>query len=280
MSELEKQKKRYAVKKAKNRLFKIIMICIIALGLILCISPYIMNHVVMPYSIEKANESALKVNAEQIKANRERIAKGYNSSDIHESNSKESQTQSEDNIRSENSYESSSDDSNISYDPMNIRSVDRVPIDVEVNRNYLVSQLVIPSVGLNIPVLEGLTNENLNVASGTMKPGQTPGKGNYAIAGHHMLDENLLFTPLMRVQKFDSVYLTDKEYVYEYVVTDTFIVPPTEGQVIDDSQGAGIITLVTCSDPAGTNRWIVRGKFLKSYRLDKASQLVKSYIQI
>lgn len=254
--------------------------CILLVGLILCSSPYIMNHVVMPYSIEKANQSALKVDADQIKANRERIAKGYNSSDIHGSNSQESQSQSEDYNKSENDYDSPSDDSNISYNPMNIKSVDRVPIDAEVNRHYLVSQLVIPSVGLNIPVLEGLTNENLNVASGTMKPGQTPGKGNYAIAGHHMLDENLLFTPLMRVQKFDSVYLTDKEYVYEYVVTDTFIVPPTEGQVIDDSQGEGIITLITCSDPAGTNRWIVRGKFMKSYPVDKANQEIKMAIQI
>ncbi len=155
-----------------------------------------------------------------------------------------------------------------------------MPLGTEINPDYLVGQLVIPSVGLNIAVLEGLTNENLDVASGTMKPGQVLGKGNYAIAGHHMIDEDLLFTPLMNVRDFDTIYITDKARVYKYVVTDTFIVPPTEGQVINDDQGKGIITLVTCSNPEGTNRWIVRGKFMKSYPVNQANQEIKEAIQI
>lgn len=152
----------------------------------------------------------------------------------------------------------------ISYDPSAIQSLSRIPKFQEVNMNFLVGYIQIPEVNLELPVLEGLTNENLNVATGTMKPGQEMGKRNYAIAGHHMPNENLLFSPLMRVKKGNLAYLTDKDRTYVYKVTKTEVLSINRGDVIEDSEGDKIITLITCTDIQGTARWMVRGKLIKN----------------
>src|SRR5699024_11149761 len=82
--------------------------------------------------------------------------------------------------------------------------------------DYMIGEIYVPDVGIHIPILEGLTNENLWLASATMKPNQVMGEGNYAIAGHYMLDKSLLFTPLENSQEGQKVYITYKRTVYEY----------------------------------------------------------------
>lgn len=46
---------------------------------------------------------------------------------------------------------------------------------------------------------------------------------------------------------------------------------PSNGHVINNSEGDGLVTLVTCSDPWGTNRIIVRGELTKEYDIKEAS---------
>ncbi len=75
MSELEKQKNRYALKKAKNRLIQIVFICIIIIGLVICSLPYLMNHVVMQYSVDKSNEIIHKIDADKINENKKGLSR-------------------------------------------------------------------------------------------------------------------------------------------------------------------------------------------------------------
>lgn len=260
MSRLEEQREMYKYKKTKQRLIKIIFGCIFLIGLLVVLTPTAVERVIIPHMLDKANAEVKNVDAKSIEANKKRIKNELKSMDA------------------DNYGDASNYDKNLSYNPDNIRSIDRIPTNVKVNNDYVIGKLYIPNINLNIAVLEGLTNANLDVASGTMKPNQEMGKRNFAIAGHHMIDQNLLFTPLVKAKEYDDIYLSDKKDVYEYITTSVKVVDKHSVNIIDDSEGDGIITLMTCSDINGTARIIVRGKFMKKYPIANATEEVKNAI--
>lgn len=126
---------------------------------------------------------------------------------------------------------------------------------------YPTGFISIPDVGLKLPILKGLSQTNLLTGAGTLSPTQEMGKGNYGLASHLMPSE-ILFTPLKRVQMGMSIYISDKVHTYEYTVTVKEVVAPNRGDVMNEIEGKELITLVTCSDLAGTNRLIVQGELI------------------
>ena len=56
-----------------------------------------------------------------------------------------------------------------------------------------------------------------------------------------------------------KIYLTDKNKVYTYVISEVTVVQPTEVAVVDDTPGKSEVTLVTCTDAEATQRTIVKG---------------------
>ncbi|MDK4171552.1 class A sortase, partial [Staphylococcus pseudintermedius] len=66
-----------------------------------------------------------------------------------------------------------------------------------------------------------------------MKPNQKFGQGNFALAGHTMANQNLLFTPLHFIKKGDRVYITNGQNIYVYQTTNIEIVSPDHGEVIN-----------------------------------------------
>ncbi|KRL37969.1 class A sortase [Liquorilactobacillus uvarum] len=132
-----------------------------------------------------------------------------------------------------------------------------------------IGKLAIPAVNLKLSIFYGLRNENLLRGTGTMKKDEKMGQGNYALAGHHMNDPQILFSPLAKVKKGDMVYLTDGKRVYEYRVTDRKVVNEYQVQWIQDVPGEKLVTLVTCltAKTGENNRIIVRGKLLKNIPL-------------
>lgn len=163
----------------------------------------------------------------------------------------------------------------ITYDQSNVRSIRTIPLDARVNRNYMVGQLYVPAVGMRIAVMEGVNNMNLNLASGTMKPGQRMGYGNYAIAGHHMQDPRLLFTPLMNAQKGNMVYLSDGRKVYEYKINSIRVVSPSHVEIDDDIPGRKMVTLMLCEDLNSINRRIIQGDLVKVSNINRVSKELK-----
>jgi len=244
----------------KDNIIKSLFALFIIVGLLISAAPYVINNVIEPYHMNRIHEETHNVSKETIKENKKKINAMQQATDDSRS-SNNNGTADTNNI----GYQENTEDyDSISYDPSDIQSLSRIPKFQEVNMNFLVGYIQIPEVNLELPVLEGLTNENLNVATGTMKPGQEMGKRNYAIAGHHMPNENLLFSPLMRVKKGNLVYLTDKDKTYVYEVTKTEVLEVNRGDVVEDAEGDKIITLITCTDIQGTARWMVRGKLIKN----------------
>ncbi|RRD94884.1 class A sortase, partial [Bacillus licheniformis] len=64
----------------------------------------------------------------------------------------------------------------------------------------VVGKVIIPSLKIDLPILRGVTNRNLNAGATTMRPDQEMGKGNYPLAGHIMKNKSLLFGALMDIQ--------------------------------------------------------------------------------
>ncbi|MFS0780176.1 class A sortase [Bacillus sp. 1P06AnD] len=135
-------------------------------------------------------------------------------------------------------------------------------------KQSIVGQISIKQVGLELPILKGMTSDNLLAGAGTMRADQQMGVGNYPLAGHHMKRTHLLFGPLLEVKKGARIELTDFQSTYVYKVTDKQIVSEKEMDVIGPSEGSKV-TLVTCDVPTETNkRLIVQGELVskKPYR--------------
>lgn len=138
------------------------------------------------------------------------------------------------------------------------------------DRKNIIGQLSVPEIGLDLPLLNGITNANLSVGATTMKKGQKIGERNYPIAGHYMKNKDLLFGSLMDIEIGNKVYITDKNTVYEYEIYDTVVVEDTAMYMLEDSEsekrGKPIVSLMTCyySSKSG-KRFFALGELIDEY---------------
>ena len=120
-----------------------------------------------------------------------------------------------------------------------------------------VMMLSIPSIDLYQPILETLSDDNLNVALTQIKEDQVLGSGNFTVAGHLSSVDGRHFNRLPEVQIGDEVsVLTDKQ-VYTFTVDSREVIEATDVDVLDDGNQSEI-TLITCT-PSGKKRLAVKG---------------------
>ncbi|HEM2885344.1 TPA: class A sortase [Streptococcus suis] len=133
----------------------------------------------------------------------------------------------------------------------------------DAQRLPVIGGIAVPELGINLPIFKGVFNTSLMYGAGTMKENQEMGKGNYALASHHIFGvtgaADVLFSPLDRAKNGMKIYITDKTNVYTYVIDSVEIVLPESVYVIDDVEGRTEVTLVTCTDYNATQRIIVKG---------------------
>ncbi|EGP67175.1 sortase family protein [Streptococcus sp. oral taxon 056 str. F0418] len=146
----------------------------------------------------------------------------------------------------------------------------------------VIGGIAIPELSLNLPIFNGLDNTGLYYGAGTMKEEQQMGKGNYALASHHVFGitgaNEMLFSPLDRAQAGMKIYLTDKDKVYTYTITSVQNVTPERVDVIDDApDGTSEVTLVTCEDAEATSRTIVKGVLEKESLYKDTSKEILDY---
>jgi len=209
----------------------------------LCIALYqpIKQHYLIPHHIEHENHKVLK----------------QSSKDIHKNKKNK--------------------DLKYSYDSQNVQRLGQHQAN-HIDPRYMNGVIIAPSVDMKLPILEGISNTNLNYGAGTMKPHQVMGQGNYALAGHHTYNESALFTPLMHLPQKSNVYLTDKDKVYAYQTYQKVVVDKSRGDVVNDVKGHRLLTLVTCTDVQGTKRLVIRGKLKHVYKMNDAPQHVVQQI--
>lgn len=135
-----------------------------------------------------------------------------------------------------------------------------VPFTEEQLKGVL--ELEIPSIELKQKVLTETTDENLNIALTQIKPNQTPGEGNFTIAGHRGYRGNRHFRNLPNVQKGDEILLHTKNQTFIYSIVDSKVIEPTDIAVLEDQEEKGEITLITCTI-SGKERIAVKGELKK-----------------
>lgn len=140
----------------------------------------------------------------------------------------------------------------------------------------VIGGIAIPELKINLPIFKGLDNTALTYGAGTMKENQVMGgENNYALASHHVFgmtgSSEMLFSPLDYAKEGMKIYVTDKDKVYTYVITEIKVVSPDHVEVVDDTPGKSEITLVTCTDAEATQRTIVHGTYEGSVEFSKAS---------
>lgn len=138
------------------------------------------------------------------------------------------------------------------------------------DQNHIIGEIIIPDINLNLPVMKGISETNLMEGAATMKDNQIMGKGNFALAGHCMKSKDVLFGGLMDIKDGSIIKLTDKNTVYEYVVSETLVLPDTSTDMIEDSKSVErekpIITLMTCYFSSKTGkRFFAIGEFSREY---------------
>lgn len=141
-----------------------------------------------------------------------------------------------------------------------------------------IGEIVSGRIGLHLPIFAGANQSNLLAGAATVSPNQKIGQGNYVLLGHHMKDESLLFSSIMKLKKGSIVYLRDENKVYQYRIEETEIVHESKVSVMKD-KGDHRLTLITCDKATATNqRFIATGSLVKSESVKKQHEsVVKNY---
>lgn len=165
-----------------------------------------------------------------------------------------------------------------SYDFQSVKSLDfQTVAKARANASKLdvVGEISIPQVKLNLPITNGVTNENLALTASTLKADMKMGQGNYALAGHHMVRKDVLFSPLYwKMRPGMMIYVTDLKRIYSYKATERKFIAATRVDVIEDVPNKKLITLITC-DATGANRLMIRGKYEGSVAYKKAPKKIQ-----
>lgn len=141
-----------------------------------------------------------------------------------------------------------------------------------------VGKLVVPELNLNLPIVLGVGNAQLAFAAGTLNPGQTMGKGNYALAGHHMAnDERVLFGPLVKSQVGMQVYVSDMSKVYVYQIYARKYIKATAVSILNETSQPEL-TLVTCDDD-GTGRLAIQARLTATAKLSEVPKSLQVLIE-
>ena len=164
------------------------------------------------------------------------------------------------------------EEANVTFDYSQVQSISPAAIaEAALNRvqSYALGMIAIPDLDMLLPIYKGVENTTLFYGAGTLKEDQQMGKDNYVLASHNYeYEPNLLFTPLLRSTVGMKVYLTDKEKVYVYRISEISKVNPEDVWVVDD-RGKNELTLITCDDIYGNYRMIYRCDLVEVKTVDE-----------
>lgn len=124
---------------------------------------------------------------------------------------------------------------------------------VYIDGNYYLGIVAIPSLNLELPILNTLTKANLK-KSPCLYYGSIS-TGNIIIGGHNYQSH---FGRLQNLNSGDEIYITDVEgVVYKYEVTETEIINGYDVQTMKSNSDSWDLTLFTCT-LSGQSRVTVR----------------------
>lgn len=110
-----------------------------------------------------------------------------------------------------------------------------------------VGLLSIPKIGLNDAIVEGVGEAQLEQGPGHYPGTSLPGEaGNVAIAGHRTTYAHPFYN-LDALSQGDDVFILTAQGLFQYTVTGSQVVAPTDVTVLDSVPGKSTLTLTTCN---------------------------------
>ena len=139
----------------------------------------------------------------------------------------------------------------------------RVAKDNKVYQEYLaelstfeeMSQVVVPSINVSLPVYHGTEDDVLTKGLGHLFGTALPvgGENTHAVVtGHTGMPDATMFDNLINVKKGDAIYVNTYGEKMKYEVTSIEVVLPEETDSLSAVKGQDLFTLITCT-PYGVN---------------------------
>ena len=127
--------------------------------------------------------------------------------------------------------------------------------------------LIIPKIGVKIPIVEGVSEKALNKGAWRLPETSTPEKGsNTVITGHRWLyrpPSEKTFYLLDKLETGDTFKITWNGKDYNYKIIGVSIVLPKDVWVLNASEKS-IVTLITCTPLFSTEkRLVVKGELVE-----------------
>ncbi|OCA82405.1 hypothetical protein A8F94_21105 [Bacillus sp. FJAT-27225] len=131
-------------------------------------------------------------------------------------------------------------------------------------KSHVLGVIEIKKIGVQLPLLEGATTENMKYGAGHLTGTAYPGEaGNAAIAAHRSRSFGRMFNRLGELESGDSIVIKNKQQTYKYKVFKISIVTPVDTSVLRGNGDDRMLTLITC-DPVdtATHRLIIHAKLV------------------
>ena len=142
------------------------------------------------------------------------------------------------------------------FDPNNSTPSDEEYAEVlNLAGDGVMGQLVIPSIGVNLPIYHGVSDDQLLRGVGHLPTTSLPIGGpstHCVLAGHTGLPSAKILGDIDQLKEGDWFIIRVLGEDHAYRVTSTEVVLPTETQSLVTQDGRDLVTLVTCT-PYGVN---------------------------
>jgi sortase A len=133
------------------------------------------------------------------------------------------------------------------------------------NQPKIVGILEIPDIDLKLPVLEGISSANLNIAAGHIPGTDVPGQlGNCVIAAHRSYTYGRMFNRLEQLNVGNEIHIRTTDTTFTFTVYEIKTVEPTDVSVLNRNKQQRILTLLTCTED-GSQRLVLHA-VLKSHK--------------
>lgn len=135
-----------------------------------------------------------------------------------------------------------------------------------------------PSVDIYLPVLAGMSHDNLLTGVGTYRPDRELGVDNYVVLSHSLIEDtsNRLLNHLNQVEVGDVMHVTDYENVYTFEVHDNHSIHETETQYIANTYDNPMLTVFRCHGTYGTDyRQLVQAELVEQRTIDDTDEEIR-----
>ena len=152
-----------------------------------------------------------------------------------------------------------------------------------LNSDDAIGSLIIPSINVNLPIFDGVTNLNLQKGIAHLDNTSYPTgeKSTHCVlAGHSGLSRAKILDDLDKVQIGDYFQIDYLNTTHNYIVIDIQVVLPEETESLRIKQDDTLVTLVTCTPKnINSHRLLVTGRLTDMIPQDETLSTLDYIVQ-